>query len=46
MSEFLSVGKKLKFNDENILVRAFKVADTSSSGKLDMDEFVVAYEAM
>ena len=30
----------------NLIVRAFKLADTSSSGKLDTDEFLVAYEAM
>ena len=46
MSEFMSVGKKLKFDDENVLVLAFKAADTSSSGKLNMEEFVLAYEAM
>ena len=46
MDEFMAVGKKLNFDDENLIVRAFKLADTSSSGKLDADEFLVAYEAM
>ena len=46
MSEFMAVGKKLDFDDENLVVRAFKFADTSASGKLDAEEFLSAYEAM
>ena len=46
MSEFMAVGRKLDFDNENIIVRAFKFADTSASGKLDAGEFLAAYEAM
>jgi hypothetical protein len=46
MGEFLAVGKKLDFQDESLIVKAFRFADTSASGKLDMEEFVTAYEAM
>jgi hypothetical protein len=46
MNEFIAVGKKLNFDDENELVLAFREADTSSSGKLDMHEFVHAYDLL
>ena len=42
----MEVGKKLDFNDEALIAEAFRVADTSASGKLDMEEFVFAYETM
>jgi hypothetical protein len=41
--EFMEVGKKLDFEDGALIVEAFRVADTSGSGKLDMEEFVFAY---
>jgi Ca2+-binding EF-hand superfamily protein len=44
--EFMEVGKKLDFEDGALIVEAFRVADTSGSGKLDMEEFVFAYETM
>ena len=46
MAEFMDVGKKLDFEDENMVVRAFRHADTSSSGKLDAEEFLAAYDAL
>jgi hypothetical protein len=42
----MAVGQKLDFTDENVIVRAFRFADTSGSGKLDAEEFLVAYDAM
>lgn len=42
----MEVGKKLDFEDEALIIEAFHVADTSGSGKLDMEEFVFAYETM
>ena len=46
MGEFMDVGKKLDFEDENMVVRAFRHADTSASGKLDAEEFLAAYDAL
>lgn len=46
MGEFLAVGKKLDFLDETLIVRAFHSADTDASGKLDPEQFIVAYETM
>ena len=38
------IGKKLNFHDTTLIVLAFRAADTSSSGKLDPEEFQAAYE--
>ena len=46
MKEFLEVGKKLNFDDETLIVKAFRAADSSSSGKLDSEEFTLAYNLM
>jgi hypothetical protein len=46
MQEFIQVGKKLNFEDETLIIKAFRAADTSSSGKLDTEEFQVAYELL
>ena len=46
MTEFIGVGKKLNFEDEDALVLAFREADTSASGKLDTHEFVNAYNIL
>ena len=42
----MAVGKKLDYDDENLIIQAFRVADTSTAGELDMEQFVVAYEAL
>lgn len=46
MQEFIQVGKKLNFDNETLIIKAFRAADTSSSGKLDTEEFQVAYELL
>jgi Ca2+-binding EF-hand superfamily protein len=44
MKEFIQVGKKLNFEDETLIIKAFRAADTTASGKLDTEEFEQAYE--
>lgn len=46
MKEFLDVGKKLNFDDETLIVKSFRMADTSASGKLDPEEFSIAYNLL